>query len=246
MNNFIFVSTGRTGTLSLATAFQKYKNVDSVHERFRRARILSNHRWDERISENNIQKEIVSYYNHNVDKSKLYIEANCLFWNILDVIDKVFKENVFYFYVYREPHATIESMCHTSLYHKSHGTGISWQKRAQRGFKDITSPSYNIEKQMYNCCYAYKIRNEQIAKFLKTIPNDRFCLIKFEEMIKWTNLSKIVDIMNLRSDIKLPRNISLPITHNRRPSKRKHIVYTKHCVKEVIGENFLENLLKDF
>ena len=133
INKFFIVGTGRIGTLSLSKSLNEYAFIDSRHENFDQARMLSNKRWDGEIRNDEVVRIVKQSLNRFKNVNKLFIDSNCLLWNIIDVIDAI-DGNIGYIYIKRDMDATVDSMMRTDFYGKDK---YPWEKRAKKGFYNI-------------------------------------------------------------------------------------------------------------
>jgi hypothetical protein len=211
----VFVlGTGRIGTHSLAAAFSQIPNCVSTHEQFPNARRISNERW------NQVDKDF-SLEVRKILKSKealpTWVDSNCLLWNFVDLIEAEVSPR--YVFIVRSKSKTVESMMRTGFYNRA----FPWSKRATRGFIPIDSPTYSEEDRRRNCEKAYDIRNGQIERALKNVPQERVMRVVFSEMVD-CNTGIFVEIMRFVADglgLKCPDNVKLP----RRSMSRKEEEY---------------------
>jgi len=181
-NKIFIVSTGRTGTLSLAQSLDKVKGIRGTHEAFHGARELSNRLWDHEVdaeSAKQVIRDSLQRHRELYDDS-VWIDSNCLLWNFIDLLDEVCEEQVGYIYVFRNAEDTIQSMFATAFYRAD---AVPWERRAKRGFIDIRSPDYSDEDRLQNCRHGYRIRTQRIEECLDRLPAERQLRLPFEEMV---------------------------------------------------------------
>jgi len=169
------VGTGRCGTHSIAAALGTVDGILSTHEKFPLARHISNKLWDGEIDEEEALRLIRGGLSE-FDRHHVWIDANCLLWNFISLLDDALDGMAAYAYVKRDRQDTIDSMFRTRFYGKGK---FPWEKRAKRGFISYESPSYSDEDMLRNCEYAYQIRTEAIENSLHSIPENRKIQVEF-------------------------------------------------------------------
>ncbi len=220
INHIFIVSTGRTGTHSLAHTLNRMPGICATHERFAGARDISNRLWDDDIAVDTarelVRNQLKFHSNHCGDS--VWIDSNCLLWNFIDLLDEACEGQAGYIYVYRNAKSTIDSMFATAFYRTYES--VSWVRRAHRGFHDITLPDYTDEKRYENCEYGYKIRTKQIETALDAIPAERQLRCSFKDMV--ADPSKMCHICNFiqeRTGVEIKRVPKLLHSH-KRPAKQ--------------------------
>lgn len=225
MNKFFIVSTGRTGTLSLGETLNTIPQVHCTHEKFLNARTISNYRWDNKINENEASELVRKGLNKFIEPlskgSKIVIDSNCLMWNFIDLVDK-FDPNIGFIYIVRDPEETIQSMVNTGYYG---ATKFPWEKRAQKGYYNITDKDYDEEKHRLNCTFGYILRNNMIDNSLRNIEKrnpKRVLRLQFEDLKKDADayLNKITGFIKDSSNINLDLSRT-SMKHLHKSPKRK-------------------------
>ena len=210
IKNITIVSTGRTGTKSLAYSLNKLPDITATHEKLSDiTRRVSNGLWDNTITE----EQALELLNKRVEAkpNNIWVDVNCLLWNCLYLIDN---NKICYIYITRNKKDTIESFLATDFYGKNK---LPWSKRAQSGFIDIRKPSYSLEDQRQNCIKAYDIRTKRIEEQLRNIEHNRWIHVKFEDMIASKDAQKtILDFISLKTDIDIdPQKFHLVHEHKK-------------------------------
>ncbi|MEM9657365.1 MAG: hypothetical protein AAF961_03300 [Planctomycetota bacterium] len=210
IKQFFIVSTGRTATRALARTRDQIPGQRATHEARPEARDISNRRWDGDLSAIEARdwiaasieryerltspagviagkrgiKRICAAVAHAVSNKyerRATIDSNCLTWNFIDLLDEVCQRQIGFIYVYRDAAATIDSMFNSPFY-VSQGS-VPWERRAQRGFIDITADGYSEADRLRNCRYGYRIRTERIEAALAQIDRSRQLLVRFEDLV---------------------------------------------------------------
>lgn len=197
IKNFLIVSTGRTGTLSLSKSITG-KNTEVYHEKFPNAREISRKRWDNIIHKNDLLKETKNSFDSFFNKKEIIIDSNSLTWNIIDIIESTSKGNICYIHIFRDREETIDSMMRTDCYGKNK---MPWSLREHRFFYDIRNANYDVNKQRKNCEMMFDIRNESIIRSLSTIDNERILKVDFSKLIREEKeIMKIENFLSRYSD----------------------------------------------
>jgi hypothetical protein len=215
---YVFIlGTGRIGSLSLAKTFQSVKTIHSTHEKFPKARHISNRLWDKDISRDEARK-LIKQGLKQFDKHKLWLDSNCLLWNFVDILDEETNGQAVYIYVKRNRDKTIESLFNTGFC--ANGK-MPWTERAHRGFMSTERPDYNDQYRWINCELCYDSRTMSIEKSLADINFKRQMIIKFEPMVSLpTSFRSVCDFISKHTGIGMPDDLQLLNCSHPAPPKK--------------------------
>jgi hypothetical protein len=209
--------------MSLAMTLNKIEGITATHELFADANNVSDRLWDYEMDRETVRQHVRITLDKYRDlyTNNVWVDSNPLIWNFIDLIDEVCEKQVGYIYVYRNAQDTIDSFFATSCY-RAQGS-IPWEKRAKRGFIDITSPAYSDEDRYQNCAYFYKIRTERIEDCLKQIDSHRQIRVRFEDLVSQPDvMGQIVEFIAELSGLEINRIPTLRHRHRRPGRGLKH------------------------
>lgn len=197
----LFISTGRTGTKSLANFFSKYfNNVESHHEPqySRLIEILSNMYLSNIYPHKLLRKFIYKYKLPNIlsCEKEYYVETNPMNYAIMDIIREIDKE-VYIIHLIRDPRSYV-----TSCINRLHGRALSkisnrvipfWHPNGvlTDQFKLVEWINMNDFERI---CWYWKYKNELILKMNKDYHN--FMSIRFEDLFVTDTMNQLQSILS--------------------------------------------------
>lgn len=196
-----FISTGRTGTKSLAGFFSEYyNNVESHHQpRYSRfINVFSNMYLSNIYPHELLRKFVYKYKLPDIlsCEKEYYIEANTMNYAIADIIRELDKE-IYIIHLIRDPRSFVTSY-------------INWiQNRALSKIANRAIPFWHANgvlagqvklaewismSEFERICWFWKFENEVILKMNRDYPN--FLSIRFEDLFKTDTLNQLQTLLS--------------------------------------------------
>jgi len=200
-NIVLFVSTGRTGTKSLANFFREYfNNVESHHQpRYSRFINVFSNMYLSNIYPHELLRKFV--YKYKISdilscEKEYYIEANTMIYAITDIIRELDKE-VYVIHLIRDPRSFV-----TSYMNWFHGRAFSKIANKVIPFwhaNGVLADQINLAEwismsEFERLCWFWKFENEVILKMNKDYPN--FISIRFEDLFITDTLKQLQSILS--------------------------------------------------
>jgi len=182
------LSTGRCGSLTLHEIFKKYNSIDSYHEPTPTLMILANYLFnnqeDEELLATILKATRLELIINSYIKNKIYIESNQVLSYIIPGIIKLFNKSKI-IHLIRHPGNFIVSAAIKGWYQNNTIWEIGRIKENNKKWIELTQ----IEKLAW---YWQKTNNLIIEKTKKLLENNRYILLKIEDI---NNYNKLLNIM---------------------------------------------------
>ncbi len=219
---FFVVTTGRSGSTTIANILNSHPKIECYHERRRQLiRLSSEFAYGEKSSEQTENELRALYCNSGTTAEEFYGESDQKFWNFISILAELIPRSKFIWLV-RDGRKVVASTYARGWYsdtqkEQGHPTVSGFERyfyyrlnAAKCG--EISVEEWNSMSTFAKNCWYWGYLNHTIKQQLDKLPKDRWVLVKLEELQK--SLNQIYGLLNVESyDLEVPKlntAISIP------------------------------------
>jgi hypothetical protein len=210
---FFVVTTGRSGSTTIAAALSQHEDITCRHENRPQLVRLSTEYEYGLCEREDARAELAALYGNGIPKGpRLYGESDQKFWNLVEVLAELYPNSKF-IWLLRDGRDVVSSAYARGWYgdlqlSKASPTGsLAYQHFFYRVTGDLSNAMPEEEwsglARFEKVCWYWKYVNERIEKQLSVLPQDRWRLVKLEEL--QTSVPDLIEFLGVSS-----REIAVP------------------------------------
>jgi hypothetical protein len=188
--NLLFIlSTGRSGSTSIAKSLNLHSKIECRHETFYSLIHLSSLLAYKKVSEKIVEEMIKNLFDiGTLSKNNIntYGESDQRLWNMVPILIKLFP-NAKFIHLVRNGKSTVNSTFARGWYsEKDNLNPMPWAQYRLSGYECgvISEHVWNNWSAFEKNCWYWKYVNESIAKSFQQIPNEQKITISLEQFNK--------------------------------------------------------------